>query len=45
MVRGWVHGRPGGPMAARLAFTEPGADGTVARDHWGVETDLWDAPL
>jgi len=45
MVRGWVHGRPGGPMAARLAFTEPGADGTVASDHWGVETDLWDPPL
>jgi len=45
MVRGWVHGRPGGPLAARLAFTEPGADGTVASDHWGVETDLWDPPL
>lgn len=39
LVRGYAYGRPGHPIAARVAFSFP-----AASDHWGVEVDLWDPP-
>jgi len=46
LVRGWAHGVPGTPLAARLCANAPNGPGNVyASDHYGVIADLWDPPL
>ena len=47
LVRDWVFGRPGHPLAARRAFTCRDVDTSsphtiAASDHWGVEVDVAD---
>jgi len=39
LVRGYVHGRPGCPVASSLLGVDP-----PASDHYGVRSDLWMPP-
>lgn len=45
MVRGWVYGRPGCPLSARVIGATPTAGGVCASDHAAVLVELWDPPL
>lgn len=46
LVRGWVYGRAGYPLAARLVGTDPvGPTACQPSDHYGVRVELLDQPV
>lgn len=44
LARGYVHGRPGCPLAAGV-LGEPAGEQLVPSDHYGVWADLWCPPV